>query len=35
MVQTRAEPATPEEAAKLAALGAAASIAAAPNAAAD
>jgi len=35
MVQTRAEPATPEDAAKLAALGAAASIASAPNAAAD
>jgi len=35
MVQTRAEPATPDEAAKLAALGAAASIASAPNAAAD
>ncbi|HXU58461.1 MAG TPA: mechanosensitive ion channel family protein [Verrucomicrobiae bacterium] len=35
MVQTRAEPATPEDAAKLAALGAAASIAAAPSAAAD
>jgi moderate conductance mechanosensitive channel len=35
MVQTRAEPVTPEDAAKLAALGAAASIATAPSAAAD